>query len=50
MAPTTLGALPQGAPVNLETDIIAKYVERLLGSAGQKSAPLTVEALKEMGY
>ena len=47
---TTLGALPQGAPVNLETDISAKYVERLLGSAGQKSAPRTVEALKDMGY
>ncbi|GLU46014.1 riboflavin synthase [Nocardiopsis ansamitocini] len=28
---TTLGAKPVGAPVNLEVDVIAKYVERLLG-------------------
>jgi len=29
---TTLGALPPGSPVNLEVDVIAKYVERLLGA------------------
>ena len=28
---TTLGALRPGEPVNLETDVLAKYVERLLG-------------------
>jgi riboflavin synthase len=28
---TTLGGAPVGAPVNLEVDVIAKYVERLLG-------------------
>ena len=28
---TTLGALASGDPVNLEVDVIAKYVERLLG-------------------
>ncbi|MGY1821843.1 riboflavin synthase [Geodermatophilus sp. SYSU D00079] len=28
---TTLGAVPPGSPVNLEVDVIAKYVERLLG-------------------
>ena len=28
---TTLGALREGDLVNVETDIIAKYVERLLG-------------------
>ena len=27
---TTLGAVPPGSPVNLEVDVIAKYVERLL--------------------
>src|ERR671935_19209 len=27
---TTLGALRPGDPVNLETDVLAKYVERLL--------------------
>jgi riboflavin synthase len=30
---TTLGARVPGAPVNLEVDVIAKYVERLLGGA-----------------
>jgi len=29
---TTLGAAAEGAPVNLEVDILAKYVERLLPS------------------
>jgi len=29
---TTLGAVPPGDPVNLEVDVIAKYVERLLGA------------------
>jgi riboflavin synthase len=28
---TTLGSAPVGSPVNLEVDVIAKYVERLLG-------------------
>jgi riboflavin synthase len=32
---TTLGTAPVGTPVNLEVDVIAKYVERLMGgSAG----------------
>jgi riboflavin synthase len=43
---TTLGRMAEGTPVNLETDMIAKYVERLL----RASAPLTVEGLREMGY
>jgi riboflavin synthase len=29
---TTLGGLHEGAPVNLEVDLIARYVERMLGS------------------
>ena len=29
---TTLGARAPGEPVNLEVDVIAKYVERLLGA------------------
>ncbi|MYU25552.1 riboflavin synthase [Streptomyces sp. SID8352] len=37
LALTTLGLKQPGAPVNLEVDVIAKYVERLLGAgpAGQ---------------
>jgi riboflavin synthase len=47
---TTLGRMAVDTPVNLETDMIAKYVERLLGANAARPAPLTVEALKEMGY
>ena len=32
---TTLGAAAAGTPVNLEVDILAKYVERLLGAGGR---------------
>jgi riboflavin synthase len=31
---TTLGRLSEGAEVNLEADVLAKYVERLLGERG----------------
>jgi len=31
---TTLGRLTEGAEVNLEADVLAKYVERLLGERG----------------
>jgi riboflavin synthase len=31
LAETTLGGLDRGDPVNLEADVLAKYVERLLG-------------------
>ncbi|MEV2215246.1 riboflavin synthase [Streptomyces sp. NPDC050997] len=34
LALTTLGLKQPGDPVNLEVDIIAKYVERLMGSQG----------------
>ncbi|WP_299558390.1 riboflavin synthase [uncultured Mycolicibacterium sp.] len=35
LASTTLGQAAPGTPVNLEVDVIAKYVERLLGRARQ---------------
>jgi len=43
LAATTLGDLAPGDPVNLEVDVVAKYVERLLGARlgrepGQASA------------
>ena len=34
LARTTLGRTPVGEPVNLEVDVVAKYVERLLMSNG----------------
>ncbi|MEV5203809.1 riboflavin synthase [Streptomyces sp. NPDC053720] len=36
LALTTLGLKEPGDPVNLEVDIIAKYVERLLGNTAQE--------------
>ncbi|GAA3369130.1 riboflavin synthase [Streptomyces sannanensis] len=38
LALTTLGIKQPGDPVNLEVDVIAKYVERLLGVTGEESA------------
>ncbi|MFD7443087.1 riboflavin synthase [Streptomyces sp. NPDC059909] len=38
LALTTLGIKQAGDPVNLEVDVIAKYVERLLGSRTEESA------------
>lgn len=36
---TTLGRRPVGEPVNLEVDVVAKYVERLLGSRMGPATP-----------
>lgn len=49
---TTLGARKPGERVNIECDMLAKHVEKLLGKmevAGGK-AGLTIEGLKEQGY
>lgn len=48
---TNLSSLQRGAPVNLEVDVIAKYVERMLGAFTQSQKnDLTIEKMKEMGY
>jgi riboflavin synthase len=49
---TTLASLRDGDRVNLEVDVLAKYVERLLqGSEDPQERPrLTVEYLRERGY
>ncbi len=44
---TNLGSKRTGDPVNLEIDIIAKYVEQL---AGRHSSGLTPEFLREHGF
>ena len=46
---TTLGGYGAGARVNLECDILAKHVEKLLRRLDLKE-PLTVEKLREQGY
>jgi len=46
---TTLGGYRSDANVNLECDVLAKHVEKLLRKLDVKS-PLTVEKLREQGY
>ena len=46
---TTLGGYRPGARVNLECDILAKHVEKLLRKLDVKS-PLTVDKLRDNGY
>jgi len=40
LAVTTLARLAPGAKVNLEVDLIARYVERMLGGSGDLQSPL----------
>ncbi|MBS1812284.1 MAG: riboflavin synthase [Acidobacteria bacterium] len=48
---TNLSSLKKGDAVNLEVDIIAKYVERMLQPHQAKTkSNLTLEKLAEMGY
>ena len=53
-AETTLGFKSIGAKVNLETDIIGKYVERMLSwnkqNSSKKEPGLTAESLLENGF
>jgi len=45
---TNLGSLKRGDPVNLEVDMIAKYVEKML--QGDNESSLTVERLIAQGF
>ena len=45
---TNLGSLKPGDPVNIETDIIAKYVEKMIGERG--ASELKVEDLVAQGF
>ncbi len=53
-AVTNLSHLRPGDAVNLEADIIAKYVERILtvgrAGKGENASSLTLEKLSELGY
>jgi riboflavin synthase len=46
---TNLGNLSPGDPLNIEVDILAKYVERMVMGAGE-SGGLTMEELKRTGF
>ena len=49
---TNLSHLRAGDAVNLEVDVIAKYVERIMSFKGDEAKPstLTIEKLTELGY
>jgi riboflavin synthase len=48
LARTNLGQLVVGQRVNVETDLIGKYVARLL--ATKKEGQVTMETLREQGF
>lgn len=48
LAVTTLGWKGPGSPVNLEVDLLSRYLERLL--APRRSSPLSLELLQEQGF
>ena len=48
---TLLGSLYSGSSVNIEVDVIARYLERLLSGQGDTgTGTLTFERLAELGY
>jgi riboflavin synthase len=51
---TNLGSLNPGDPVNLEADLIAKYVEKMMSGRSAPSSPtpssLTIEELVRQGF
>jgi riboflavin synthase len=50
---TTLGSLAAGSKVNIETDMLGKYVVRYLASMGAKApkaSGLTIERLEQAGF
>jgi riboflavin synthase len=46
---TNLHSLKHGDPVNLEADLIAKYVEKMMSGRGSESS-FTIEELVEQGF
>jgi riboflavin synthase len=46
---TNLGSLKPGDPVNLEADLVAKYVEKMM-KGDRTASTLTVEQLVEQGF
>jgi len=47
---TTLVSVQPGSKLNLEFDLIGKYVEKLMAGGASLSGGLTAEKLKEWGY
>ena len=49
-ASTNLKSRRSGERVNIECDVLAKYVEKLLGAAPKERPRLTMDKLRELGY
>lgn len=49
-ATTALGSHRRGDQVNIECDILAKYVEKLLGNLREPKSTLSMEKLRDLGY
>ncbi len=49
LAATTLGGLRRGDGVNLEVDVVARYLERLRGGGPPAARGMSVEALRAAG-
>jgi riboflavin synthase len=47
---TNLSTLVPGSPVNLEADVIAKYVERMMQKSESGGAGVSMELLQEKGF
>jgi riboflavin synthase len=48
---TTIKHLKPGSKVNLEVDLLARYLERMLSAPSQKASPtITPEFLAENGF
>jgi riboflavin synthase len=47
---TNLSSLKAGEEVNLEADVIAKYVERILLYGKRQTEEITVEKLQKLGF
>ena len=47
---TTLAGLAPGHQVNVETDLLGRYVERLLKSGGRQGRPMDEAYLRERGF
>jgi riboflavin synthase len=47
---TNLGGLKTGDDVNLETDILGKYVERMVQPSGRRDSKMDARRLEDLGY
>ena len=50
LSSTTLGEKVQGAAVNIETDVVARYVEKLLAGRPSTASGITLDFLREHGF